>query len=326
MNDHIKSMISCTIGKSKPIYGFFAGFIFIVFFTAFPVFSQSKTITSTNFTVYFRELGETYAESVSRSAGQSFTVITRTLGYTPKNRITILLTTTDGEFRELTHGTVPDWSAAVAVPGDSIIISPLPGQKVSIDHILAHEIVHTVIADAAGSTFVPRWFHEGCAEIFSGQLGIQDQFYMVWKVVRSDLLTFDDIEHLFSARGADVSLAYDQSMLAVKQLIEVFGNSALYGIIDGLHRGDDFESAFRAATGSTTADFERSYLKAIGKTYGTRALWTIIPGTWSFIMLLAIVVYIVKKRRTRRLMKQWEVVETAENIIRFSPHAPDDLN
>ena len=299
-------------------------FLAVSFLRISPVFPQSKTITTLHFEVHYGQLGEPYAESVSRSAEQSFAVITRMLGFSPAGHITVLLTATDEEFREFTHGAVPDWSAAVAVPGDSIIISPLPGQKISIDHILAHEIVHTVISSAAGDTFVPRWFHEGCAEIFSGQLGIQDQLYMVWKAVRSDLLTFQDIERLFSAQGADVSLAYDQSMLAVKRLIEVYGNSALYGIIDGLRRGDDFESAFRAATGSATADFEHAYLIALGKTYGTRALWTIIPGTWSFIMLLAIVVYIIKKRRTRRLMKQWEAVEAAENIIRFNPRAPDD--
>lgn len=282
-----------------------------------------KKLTSPHFDVRYETIGEKYAELVSAAAERSFAAITQTLGHTPDNKITIVLTSTAEEFRKLTHGTLPDWSAAVAVRGSHIIISPLPGLKMNIEHILAHEIVHIIIQQASGDRLVPRWFHEGCAETLSGKWGIRGRLYMVWKVSHGELLSFEEIERLFSAGSNDVTLAYDQSMLAVKHLIAVNGIAVLPRILEEIGSGRNFESAFMEAVGTTTAVFEEDYLETVGKKYGKRILITFIPGTWTFIMILAFVVYIIKKRRTKRLMSEWEIVEAAENIINFRPQPPD---
>ena len=82
-------------------------------------------IKSPHFEVRYTDIGEKYVELVSQSAERSFEVITGFFGHTPENTIIIILTDTDDEFRTLTRGTLPDWSAAVAT-GNRIIISPLP--------------------------------------------------------------------------------------------------------------------------------------------------------------------------------------------------------
>jgi len=285
---------------------------------------DQKTITSTHFVVHYDSSAEHYAHQVSQTAEKGFSTITGTIGHKSEGKISITLTGTREEFRELTRGVLPDWSAAAAMPGNRIILSPLPGMKLAVDRILAHEIVHIILYDAAGGRFIPRWFHEGCAEIFSGQWGIRGRIYMVWKVSRGNLMTFEDIERVFSARGADVTLAYDQSMLAVKRLISDRGSGVLPRILNGLRDGQDFDQAFETATGLTLDGFEREYLNAVGTAYGKRTLFfTLIPSTWTFILILAIIVYIVKKRRNKRLMSQWEIVDAAENIINFRPDPPD---
>ena len=294
--------------------------LLFLWFVPYAALCAEKKLASQHFDVRYDTVGEKYAELVSAAAERSFDVITRTLGHTPENKITIVLTSTAGEFRKLTHGTLPDWSAAVAVPGSRIIISPLPGLKMNIEHILAHEIVHIIIQQATDGRFVPRWFHEGCAETLSGSWGIRGRLYMVWKVSHGELLSFEEIDRLFSAGSNDVTLAYDQSMLAVKRLIAVYGVAVLPRILDEVGSGRNFESAFMEAAGTTTAVFEGDYLATIAKKYGKRVLITLIPGTWTFIMILAFVVYIIKKHRTKRLMSQWEVVEAAENIINFRPN------
>ena len=283
-----------------------------------------ESITSPHFIVHYEDLGDIYAEKVSQSAEKSFSTIIDALGHEPDNYITITLTSTDEEFRKLTRGTLPDWSAAAAMPGNRIILSPLPGLKMNIERILAHEIVHIVLYDAAGGRFIPRWFHEGCAETFSGQWGIHGRLYMVWKVSQGNLMTFEEIERVFSAHGADVTLAYDQSMLAVKRLISTHGRGVLPEIFRGLREGHNFNQAFLDGAGLTLIEFERDYLNAVGKAYGKRTLLTLIPGTWTFILILACIVYILKKRRNKRLLSQWEIVEAAENIIQFRSHPPDE--
>ena len=295
----------------------------IVYMDVWPV-CHAKTLESPNFIITYEGLTKNYAEMVSKTAEKSFATISDALGYKPENVITVTLTGSAEEFSELTRGTLPDWSSAVAMPGNRIIVSPLPGLKMNIERILAHEIVHVLLFDAAGGNFIPRWFHEGCAETYSGQWSIRGRMYMTWKVSWGNLLTFDEIEQVFSIQGADVTLAYDQSMLALRQLLTTGKKKVLSEIINGMKSGENFEDAFTNATGLTVREFEKIYLAAIAKAYGKRTLLTLIPGTWTFILLLAIVVYIIKKRRNKRLMSQWEIVEAAENIIKFRPNLPDD--
>jgi hypothetical protein len=299
-------------------------FIFIILYIPDKALCAVNHVLTPHIDVEYVNIGEHYAKLVSQSAEKSFQIITRELGYTTKDIITITLTSTDDEFRTLTEGTLPDWSAAVALPGNRIIISPLPGLKMDIERILAHEIVHCIIHDAARDIFVPRWFHEGCAEALSGEWGIHGGLYMVWKVSRGELMTFQDIEDVFSARGADVTLAYDQSMLAVNRLISSYGTSVLPRIIEGLRKGKDFDRALYDAAGITTAGFEQDYLNALSRTYGKRMLITLVPGTWTIILVLAFIVYFIKKRRSKRLMAQWDVVEAAEKIIQFKQRPPDE--
>ncbi|MCE5251759.1 hypothetical protein LLG96_16240 [bacterium] len=285
---------------------------------------ETGTVSSPHIVVQYEDIGERYARLVSESAEQSFRVITAELGHVPEKPLTIILTGTDEEFSKATEGVLPDWSAAAAMPGNRIVVSPLPGLKMEIERILAHEIVHCVIYDAAGGTFVPRWFHEGCAEALSGEWGIRGRLYMVWKVSRGELMSFRDIEDVFSARGADVTLAYDQSLLAVNRLGTLRGPSVVPLILGNLSRGYEFDRAFFEASGLTTAEFERDYLDSVRRAYGKRMLLTYIPGTWTIILLLSFFVYIIKRRRNKRLMSQWEVVDAAENIIRFRPGPPSE--
>ena len=42
------------------------------------------------------------------------------------------------------------------------------------------------------------------------------------------------------------------------------------------------------------------------------------------ILLLAFIVYAVKKYRTRKILREWEASEKPGNIIDFTPFPPDD--
>jgi len=286
-------------------------------------FAES-VIETEHFTVNHEGVGKTFAELAARSAERSFSVITAKLGHEPRGEITIILTDDQDTFKTLTKGRLPDWSTAAALPGNRIVLSPLEGHKIALERIISHEIVHCVIDDAAGEIPVPRWFHEGCAQILSGRWGIRDRMYMTWMVVRGNLMTFDDIQHVFSVETDDATLAYDQSMIAVLELMRVHGGGVLREVIGGMKNGVEFTEAFTAATGIKTTDFERHYLAYLKKSYGRRSLLRLIPGTWTVIMMLAVLVYIVKKYRNRRLLREWEKSEKPGNIINFRDFPPDE--
>ncbi|MFC1489590.1 peptidase MA family metallohydrolase [Candidatus Latescibacterota bacterium] len=278
-------------------------------------------LNGNNFDVIYTGLNKGYAEEVLKNSEDSYAIISKTLGHSLEQNISITLTTSSEQFHRLTSDVLPEWSAAAAIGNENIVVSPLPGRKQNLTRIMAHEIIHIVINDAAGEIFVPRWFHEGCAQNFSGEWNIRDRIYMLWKVSRGKLLSFEDIQNVFSAQLADAGLAYDQSMLAIRQFMKKNGRSAMPAVIDGMKNGNSFADAFYEASGLWPSEFEKEYLEYIRKNYGKRSLYSIIPGTWTLIMIIAFIVYFIKRRRNKRLMQQWEIVEAAENIINFRDYS-----
>jgi len=291
---------------------------------SFHVAAAEERIETNHFVVEYDGIGRSYAEIVSAASERALSSISATLGHEPAAKIRIILTADRERFDRLTRHALPDWSAAVALSADTIVISPLEGQKIGVERIIAHEIAHCVINDAAGNTYVPRWFHEGCAESVSGDLGIRGTAYMIVKVIKHELMSFDDIEHVFSTGPQDASLAYDQSLLAINYLMKMNGHDVLAGILGRMKEGGDFETSFLNATGVTVMEFQKSYLAHIGSVYGWRAALVYIPGTWTIILVLAFVVYAVKKYRNRQKMKEWELHDRPSNVIDFEPLPPDD--
>lgn len=277
----------------------------------------SESLKSQHFEVFYSGFRKGYAEQAIENSEKSYKIISDALGHNLQKHISIIFTSSDKHFQELTGGALPEWSAAVAMPDNRIIVTPLPGRKYNLNRILSHEIVHIVINDAAGEIFVPRWFHEGCAQNLSGEWGIRGRLYMIWKVSRGELLMFDDIQDVFSSRNADAALAYDQSMLAIRHFLNKNGRDALPAVIAYMKEGNDFAWAFREASGLWPSEFEQDYLMYIQRTYGKRTLYYFLPSTWTLILLIAVIVFFVKRRRTKRLMQQWEIIEAAENIINF---------
>ena len=88
-------------------------------------------------------------------------------------------------------------------------------------------------------------------------------------------------------------------------------------IIAGIKSGIDFPRAFQNATGLWPSEFEKDYIRYITKAYGRRSLITLVPGTWALIMIVAVLVYIVKRHQSRKLLHRWEEIEGEDNIIDF---------
>ena len=279
--------------------------IFLSIISVTAHFSFAAPLTTPHFTVVADGFSDRYVRRVADTAERSLARIEDALNASPDSAITIELAATDTRFRELTAGTLPDWSAAVAVPGRRIIVSPLAGQKYAIDRIIAHEIVHVVIEDAVRGKYVPRWFHEGCAERWSGEWGLRGELYMSLMVVRGNLLSFQDIQDVFSRGSLEAGLAYDQAMLAVRRLVAGYGDRAIPRILEGMRGGKEFQGAFLDATGDSVGEFERDYLAFPHDRYGVRMLITLLPGTWTVIMLLFLIVYVVKRRRAKRKLTEW---------------------
>jgi hypothetical protein len=258
-----------------------------------------------------------FAEKVRERSQENLRRVGKVLGHLPGQPVSIILTGTESEFDTLTGGGLPEWSIAVAIGDNRIVVKPVRGWTGELDQVIIHEMTHIVVESAAGGRFVPRWFHEGCAQHLAGEWGVRDRVVLVWRVISGDVMTFREIEDVLADERVDAGMAYDESMLAIRRLMSVSGNGILADVIGHLTAGEDFPQAFLDATGLWPSEFESRFTMYMRDVYGWGSLYVLVPGIWSLIVMLAVVVWIIKRRQTRALLRRWEVIEAAENIINF---------
>ncbi len=148
-------------------------------------------------------------------------------------------------------------------------------------------------------------------------VGIADRVYRAWHVAGGRALRFDDIQSVFSLAGADVGLAYDESLLAVELLTRTYGPDVIRRIAAGLTENRNFAEAFWTATGLWPSEFENVFLGDLQQRYGRGSLYALVPGTWSLIVFLAFIVWILVKFRTRRRLREWEMEEPTAMILPY---------
>jgi tetratricopeptide (TPR) repeat protein len=165
--------------------------------------------------------------------------IGRQLSTYPTEVVPVVLYTRE-QFTASTGG--PDWAAGVY---DGRIKVPTVGALQHGDALkrtLWHEFTHVIVRQLSGGA-APRWLNEGLARLLESD----DAAAATQILDRSPRrLPHARLEREFATLPPeDVSLAYAQSALAVKKIIDLRGPSAVVTLLQALGRGTPFESAFQ---------------------------------------------------------------------------------
>ncbi len=157
------------------------------------------------------------------------------LGQESGRVILVQLARTDREFEELA-GTLPEWVAAVAMPGSSTLVVRLsamhPERGTGLSPILRHELVHLILPERLRGARVPQWFEEGLAQVVGGRLNRTDLDRVYMAAAMSRLIPFAEIEERFPRDGDRAALAYAQGESMVAFLIEEYGLARLLTAVE----------------------------------------------------------------------------------------------
>lgn len=169
----------------------------------------------------------------------------------PTDVITVILYTRE-QFRDITQS--PEWAGGAF---DGRIRVPVQGalqNRAEFERVLAHEFTHALIQSIA-SRGVPVWLHEGLADCFDGTdlTRKEDQV----RKART-LLPLRRLEESFAGLSArDASLAYAESAVAVRALLDQAGAPALVNLLGDLGRGMPFPEAFQRNILISYAEFQK---------------------------------------------------------------------
>ena len=235
-----------------------------------------------------------------------------------------------GPFRVLVHRTeasvpedvraaVHEGAAGVALLSTSVIhlildrmeLRPPNDLRTTVDHEVAHILLHHH-AGAAGP-HVPRWFHEGLAQVLSGHtyLGVSEED-IVFHALAGRLLFFSKLRQRFPARGDALRTAYAQSFSFVSFLMRRLGLPILLEAAQQCGPKLPFDEAYRAVVGEPLVVMEsewNEYLKT-----GSGARWRVLLTSCfglTMVVFLPVLVLAGKRRwdRDHRSRRKLEAEE-----------------
>lgn len=227
--------------------------------------------------------------------------------------VQIIVTGRQQEFAAAAGTGAPDWAMAVASPR-RVVIGPLAEvDSRQFASTLKHELSHVVLDDmfVAHPENLPQWLNEGLAVMVSGEWDMPEAWTSskteLYTALRNgDFIDFDELTGSFPSASWKARLAYAQSFHFTDYLVQKFGREKIDALLKKLAAGEEFDSAFKSATGKDFDDVEE-YWKA--KLHGQSgpallllSLWNIDNLIW-FVMALLVVLgfarYLWRRKRKK---------------------------
>ena len=153
------------------------------------------------------------------------------LGHYPEQRVPVILYSQE-QFRDLTSS--PHWAGGLY---DGKIRLPVGGVAEvgpAVSGLLYHEYMHVVLRDLAGE-HLPYWLNEGLAEIAEREHYDAPLKVLPRAALNATLFNLEALEGPFSRyQGERVTLAYEQSYLFVRFLLDEYGWFVIREILEQL--------------------------------------------------------------------------------------------
>jgi hypothetical protein len=224
----------------------------VVLLGSMPASGQTYQRSGAHFTVTFQgpaDEGTAYRSVEILEA--AYYRIGSALNVYPTQPIDVVLHTQQ-QFFDVTKA--PSWAGGLY---DGRIHVPVKGaEKISAERlaeVLSHELTHAIARSVAGPEG-PTWLHEGLAGVMEQSGPADEQAFMAQTAARLPLSSLMKGFEMLPEDG--VHLAYAQSAVAVKRLIDLRGTSAVVGLLRALKSGVPFENAFQANVGMRFQDFD----------------------------------------------------------------------
>jgi hypothetical protein len=217
----------------------------------------------------------------------------------------------------------PAWAIGVAYPDLGVIAIALRRGAQQVDPIptLRHELAHLALGAALGE-HVPHWLHEGFAYQHSGEWSWDRMETLAGMAWFGSIVPLDQLDRSFPAEESPASRAYAESYDFVGYLsrrgrwedTDDDGDRWPFRrFLTDLGHGADLDTAAIHAYGRPIhalfdewkSDMSRRYLFAPIGLFGLAA--------WVLCGVLLALAYLLRRRRNRRRLAQWEREERARD-------------
>ncbi|MFL5491394.1 MAG: hypothetical protein ACJ8AV_08255, partial [Gemmatimonadales bacterium] len=156
----------------------------------------------------------------------------------------------------LSAGRAPGWGAAVALPGERLVL--LRADLGDVYRTLRHELAHLALHEAMGVR-VPLWFYVGFAGWAAGEWERLGGLELNLAVVRGAVPDLPGLDGALRGSASTADAAYALAASAVTELARRNPTRSLTPLLDLLRAGQDFEVAVQRTTGLTLGQFDAEW-------------------------------------------------------------------
>jgi hypothetical protein len=273
------------------------------------------------FTLHFHPVDRGFAMDVAAVVEASRSKLSQDIGIRDFRNCRIYIAFDPKHFYALAGAGFPHWGGACANTEKRRIvlksprwgdISRNPGATVR------HEMTHIGVGILTRGKWLPMWLTEGIAVVESGlPMGMTNSGGSAMSISKAlstgSMLSLDEMEDLHGFGGLRANLVYLESESAVKFFLEKYGRVSLIQLLTLVGRDVGFEEAFDRTTGGGFYRFETEWNEWLEDNYGGYFLLDMSSWYWLLIIFLAIIAWITKKNRSRKIVASWDQEDNEDN-------------
>src|SRR5438270_3393841 len=222
---------------------------------------------SNHFVLHYEghQTSEAFRGQIVAALESDYNDLVRDLGGPPRDNILVTLYT-EQAFFDVTQA--PAWTGALNDGKLRIPISGLNSLTPELAHVLKHELAHSFINQLSAGR-CPPWLHEGIAQLLEPRsLGREGhQLSLLFKNHQN--IALNTLEGSFiHFSGAQVPIAYAESLAAVSLINDSYGLSDVQRILERISQGSSTEAALRATIHSDYGQLESDLARYLADRYG----------------------------------------------------------
>lgn len=212
---------------------------------------------------------------------------------------------------------VPDWSAGIAFPEGGRIVLPAFGARMGqepLASILRHELAHVALSRYLGRA-VPRWFHEGYAQLATGSWNATNAWKLRVAMLLGQIPNLESLSLDFPRDRLSAEDAYLLSYTAVEYLWRLGGSAGFARLLQRWRELGDLDAALRHTYGMTLTQFQELWRKEVRRRFGWLLVLAQASVFWLGLTILLLVLGYWKIRRDRRKLARLRALEAQDEIV-----------
>lgn len=210
---------------------------------------------------------EAFGESILLIAAEALALIANDMGVTEPPDIDIWVYPSGAEVRDaLVYSS--EWAGGVAFSDYGItIVGIAPDQDDWKRQVVPHELVHLVVGELMFNCYgagLPVWLNEGLARYAETNIEARSLDQLQTALEAGKLPPLKTLAGGFSAYGGGASLAYTQSYVMVKYLIDEYGADQMLDLLNTVKEGNLIDDALESVYGFDTAGLDAQWRETVG--------------------------------------------------------------